>query len=291
MVALEVSLVPMLVTRILSLTLLCSASGVVSGQSASVLNGTSGARAAGLGESYVLSSAESDAIFHHPGLLDAARGIALSRVWLGSQSALHSVSGAGEWYRGGLGFGLQALTSPSHNVQAASVAYARSLFGVRIGVVAKVVEQSSGNEREAYGAADIGIARALGPIVLGLTGRNLGPDPSFDSGDARLPTAVTLGAAARSQAIGPLDVILAARGTWLRDTTASVGAGMEVAYWPITGRTFIARVGFSHIDESVLSPLTLGAGFTGDRLSIDYAYQAGDLDSSVDVHRVTLRWR
>lgn len=277
--------------RVLFVALFVAVSNATDAQSASLLNVTAGARAGALGEAYVLSSAESDAIFHHPGLLDAARGIALSRVWLGSQAAVHSLSGAGEWWRGGLGFGVQALTSPGQSEQTASLAYARTMFGVRLGVVGKVVEQSVGGEREAYGAADIGIARTFGPVVLGLTGRNLGPDPSFDSGEGRLPMAVTLGAASRSQVVGPLDVILAARGTWHRDTTVSIGAGVEVAYWPITGRTFAARAGFSHFDGSTLSPLTLGAGFTGDRLSIDYAYQAGDLTSSADVHRLTLRWR
>jgi hypothetical protein len=241
----------------------------------------------------VLSSAESDAIFGHPGLLNAARGIALSRVWLGAQSTAHAVSASGEWFRGGVGFGLQALSAASYAEHAASFAYARTLFRFRVGAVAKVVEQTYSAGRETFGAADIGLARSVGPATLAVTGRNLGPDPAFRAADqpVRLPSAVTLGAASRNAAAGPLDMLLVAHGSWVRDLPFSFGGGLEVSYWPVTGRTFAARIGFSHVDASPTTPLTLGGGFTGDRLSIDYAFQAGDLDSSADVHRVTLRWR
>ena len=254
-----------------------------------VLNAST--RAAGLGDAYVLSAAESDAIFHHPGLLDAARGIAFSRAWIGNAGAATTLSGAGDWFRGGVGFGLQALSTETSSEQVASLAYGRARFGLRIGVVAKVVDQRVDDERETYGAADVGVARAIGRVLLGLTGRNLGPDPSFDSGDGRLPSVLSLGAATRSRATGPLDLILAARASWVRDGRFGFGGGIEAGYWPVTGRTFFARVGYSETDESGLEPLTLGGGFAGDRLTLDYAFQAGEADSGGDVHRVTLRWR
>ena len=251
----------------------------------------SSTRAAALGDAYVVSAAESDAIFHHPGLLDAARGISFSRAWIGSSGAAVSLSGAGDWFRGGVGFGIQALSTKAQSEQVASLAYARARFGLRIGVVAKVVDQRTGDSRETYAAADVGVARAIGTVLLGLTGRNLGPDPSFDSGDGRLPSTLTLGAATRSRATGPLDVILAARASWVRDGKFGFGGGLEAAYWPVSGRTFFARVGYSETDESGVQPLTLGGGFSGDRLTIDYSFQAGDTDAGADVHRVGLRWR
>jgi hypothetical protein len=277
--------------RALLILVMCGGTSAASAQTSGVLTMPASTRAAGLGDAYVISAAESDAIFHQPGLLDAARGISFSRAWIGSAGAATALSGAGDWFRGGVGFGLQALSTGTSSEQVASLAYGRARFGLRIGVVAKVVDQRIGDERETYGAADIGIARAIGPVVLGLTGRNLGPDPSFDSGDGRLPSMLTLGAATRSRATGPLDVILAARTTWVRDGKFGYGGGIEAGYWPVTGRTFFARVGFSETDESGLEPLTLGGGFAGDRLTLDYAFQAGEADSGGDVHRVTLRWR
>jgi hypothetical protein len=249
------------------------------------------ARAAALGGAYVLSTAESDGIFHHPGLIDAGRGISLSRAFLGSDGAALSLSGSGEWFRGGIGFGLQSLNTDSHTEQVASLAYARTRSGLRVGVAAKVVDQRVGDERETYGAADVGVARTIGNVTAGLTARNIGADPSFDSGDGRLPTALTLGAASRSRATGPLDLLIAARATWMRDSRFGFGGGVEAAYWPVTGRTFAVRAGYSEVGASSLKPLTLGAGFSGDRISVDYAFQDGEGASRADVHRITLRWR
>lgn len=243
-----------------------------------------------MGHSYVLSSAESDAIFQQPGLLDAARGIALGRAWLGASTTAVSMSGAGDWWRGGVGFGIQALTSNGRSEQSASLAYARTTFGLRVGAAARVVDQLEGGNRDTYGVGDIGVARAIGFVTTGVAVQNLGPDPNLAGGRGRLPTAVTLGASTRSRPTGPLDLIFAVRSSWVRDRKFAYGGGIEAGYYPVTGRTFYVRAGASESEEQ-LGLLTLGGGFTGDRISIDYAFQAADSDAESAAHRVTLRWR
>jgi hypothetical protein len=65
---------------------------------------------------------------------------------------------------------------------------------------------------------------------------------------------------------------------------------LEVAYWPVTGRTFFARVGFRQLPEvQTASPLTIGAGFTGDNIVLDYAYEG--FETGDPSHRFTLGWR
>jgi hypothetical protein len=48
-------------------------------------------------------------------------------------------------------------------------------------------------------------------------------------------------------------------------------------------------VGIRYIDDSDIRPLTLGAGFTGDRIGIDYGFQG--YDGAPGSHRVGVRLR
>jgi hypothetical protein len=254
-------------------------------------------RAAALGNSYAMASAESDAIFYHPALLNSARGIAGSVAFHGSDGRQFGVSGALEWWNGGVGFGLQtvsygglASTGPSAGGESvASAAYARTLLGFRIGVAGKLIDLRIRDERDETAAADIGIARSVGPVTLGVTGRNIGRDPSIDSAAVDLPTDVTLGAATGTRPVGPLDLMAAASASWRRDETWAAGGGIEVSWWPIQGRTFTGRAGYRWVEDSDVKPLTLGAGFTGDRIAIDWAFE--DVENGDATHRLTIRLR
>jgi len=270
-----------------------------------------GTRAAAMGNAYALALADADAVFYHPGLLDTARGMGGSLARWGSGSTLVSVSAAAEWLRGGVGLGVQSLSwgSPSTATgvfargeaglgesgdvggaeHAITAAYARSLFGFRIGIAGRLIDSRLASERDLTAAADIGLARSIGPVVVGLTARNIGRDPAFDAFDAELPTSITLGGGTRSTPIGPLDLNAAASTSWMRGERWSAGGGLEVSWWPIAGRTFIARAGYRWVDDSDLRPLTVGAGFTGDRIAVDWAFQ--DVDDGDGVHRVSLRFR
>ncbi len=67
------------------------------------------------------------------------------------------------------------------------------------------------------------------------------------------------------------------------------GGGLEVAWWPVQGRTFVGRIGYRRMPEPGVDPLTLGAGFEGDDFRIEYAWQGADGDDAV--HSFGIRWR
>jgi hypothetical protein len=258
----------------------------------------------------VLASADNDAIFYNPGLLDAARGLGASVAFYG-RAALFTMSAAAEWWRGGVGLGLQSLSwgapsaesgaftrgeaglaeggSVSATEHVVSGAYARLVKGFRVGIGAKLIEQRRGGERDVTAAADVGIARRIRSLTLGFAAQNLGRQPELADADLALPIAFTVGAANQTAPLGPLDVVAAASVSRWRDNRLSASAGIEIGYWPVSGRTFIARIGFRWIEDSDARPLTLGAGFTGDRIVIDYAIQ--DFEDGEPVHRIGLRWR
>ncbi|HSJ33333.1 MAG TPA: hypothetical protein VK933_17975 [Longimicrobiales bacterium] len=267
-------------------------------------------RAFGLGDAYHLASADNDALFYHPGLIDAARGIGASLA-IYERASLVTLSGAAEFWNGGVAFGVQSLSysAPTRtsgafargeaglgdagDVTAAelvlSAGYGRSIKGFRVGIAGKYVETRVPGERDATVAADLGVARRIGFVTAGLSAQNLGRAPALEGEDVALPMTVTLGASTQSTTVGPLDVSAAAAVSRWEDGKIVPHAGVEVGYWPVSGRTFIGRIGIRYIDDSDIRPLTLGAGFVGDRIGIDYGVQ--DFDGSRAVHRVGVRLR
>lgn len=269
------------------------------------------ARAAALGNAFALAGADADVLFYHPAQIANARGLSGTLAAYGSSALLLSVAAAAEWWSGGIAIGVQALSYGASAFDegayaggegglgeegplatseiVGSAGYARSLFGFRVGLVGKLAELRVAGERDVTAAADAGIARGLGPITVALSAQNLGRNPGLDSLDARLPRTVTLGAATPQRPAGPFDIALAASISRWEDGTVVPGGGAEIAYWPVRGRTFILRIGGRYVDDSDIRPLTLGAGFIGDRISIDYAF--GDFDRGEAAHRVGIRMR
>jgi hypothetical protein len=119
--------------------------------------------------------------------------------------------------------------------------------------------------------------------------RNLGPERSLDGVDVRLPTDVTLGWGGYGRPLGPLDLGAAAALGRRADGEVVFGGGLELGYWPVQGRTFVARVGVRNVPEGEASPVTFGGSFWGDRLVLEYAFQP--VDDADGLHRVTLGWR
>lgn len=267
-------------------------------------------RAFALGDAYHLASADNDAIFYHPGLLDAARGIGGSLA-LFERATLATLSGAAEFWSGGVGFGVQSLSysaasrgfgafargeaglAESGTVNASELAvsggYGRTVRGFRVGLVGKYIEMRVSGDRDVTFAADIGVARRIGFVTAGFAARNLGRAPDLEGEDLALPMTLTVGASTQSTPLGPLDLSAAAAVARWEDGTFVPHAGIEAAYWPVPGRTFIGRIGFRYIADSDIRPLTLGAGFVGDRIGIDYGLQ--DYDRAGPVHRVGVRLR
>jgi hypothetical protein len=269
------------------------------------------ARASGLGNAYLVSAPDADAIFYNVALMDDARGVAGSISRFGSASQFISAAASVAWLRGGLGFGVSSLSSNGSaadvtgltsredrlwqrgsivaSEQIAMVSYARTIFGFRVGGAGKLIDQRVADDDNLTGAADLGVARALGPVTLGFSARNLGPAFDYASTEVQLPTTYTANAATRTRPVGPLDVAVAGFSSWLRGDFYSTGAGVEVSYWPISGRTFTARIGYRWIDDSDLAPPTIGLGFTSDRVGIDYAFER--IDEGHSTHRIALRLR
>jgi hypothetical protein len=243
----------------------------------------------------MMNDRSSDAVFYHPALIQGATGFGLDvQTWSGGATAA-TASAAMAWYGGSVAVGLQTLQygAPAADVRSlpagqdalfqlgpaptservASVGYGRRIFGVRLGVVGKLVEERISDERDATGAVDVGAATSLGPLTVGISAQNLGPGMGFIAGDAPLPRRVTLGVGSYGKEVGPLDMGLAGAVTRRADGQVVAGVGVELGYWPIIGRTFVARVGVHTVREGVGSPVTFGFAYWGDDLILQGAYQ------------------
>ncbi|HSJ14442.1 MAG TPA: hypothetical protein VK939_08500 [Longimicrobiales bacterium] len=267
-------------------------------------------RALALGGAYPIGQTGSDAIFYNPANGDRLRGASLAVQWAGSESTLYTLSAATDWFGGALAFGMMALdyhageaaglaipaAAPANllaggttaiSERSALVAYARRIRGVRLAATGRLIEQRLPDERNRTAAADLAAAYDFGPAVAGLAVQNLGPGMEVHGEDTALPLGVRFDASTDSYPLGPLDVSLAARVTWVRAGDVVPGAGIELGYWPVAGRTFFARGGIARALDGE-DPFTAGAGFSGDKLSVDYAWAGFEAGP---VHRVSVRWR
>ncbi|MGM0669407.1 MAG: hypothetical protein ACQET1_06780 [Gemmatimonadota bacterium] len=275
-------------------------------------------RALALGNAFQLDSRDSDAVFYHPGRVGRAQGLVASLQRFTANGTLTSLSAGQAWFGGGVALGLQNLTygAPAragHDVQdilglpadeaslrepgdvgisetVVSAGYGKSLFGAEMGVVGKYVEQRFDSRKASTLAADLGMAASAGPVTLGLSVQNLGPDLSFGGGDIPLPTRFTLGASSDAAPVGPLDLAASTALSYRLDGDLVPSVGLEVGYWPITGRTFVGRVGYRYRSKEYTAwPLTFGGAFLGDDITLEYAYQGfEDGDPS---HRFSVGWR
>ncbi len=268
-------------------------------------------RALGVGGAFVLSFPDNDAVFYQPGLLDAARGVGIAVQRYGSWSTLGVFSGATELLGGGFALGIQALSYGTDGVGlsgipdnandllvdgtygasdvVASIGYGRELlWDFRGGIVGKGIETRVGGRRAATAAVDVGLARSVLGITLGVSAQNLGPGLSIDDADLPLPMRVTVGASTRRYVVGPLDVLATAAVSRRHDGEVIPAGGLEIAYWPIVGRTFMARVGARRVPDDGASPVTLGFGFRADDLTVEYAFE--DFDAAGAAHRIGVRW-
>lgn len=269
-----------------------------------------GARSVALGHAYQVGDADPDAVFHNPALLGRSEGVMLGYTRFGDGGVGLSLSHARSWLGGRIGVGVRALEagspgpgarrggvdplldrgSPGVGELSASLAYARTLFGVRLGVTGRLVDQRFDEARNAAASFDVGVAHELGPLSAALAVRNIGPDRDL-GGDEEIPQPllVTLGVGGYGEPVGPLDLGFAASLSVRDDGEVEGGGGLEIGYWPIQGRTFVLRIGGRHVPEGEASPLTLGASFWGDDLVLAYAFQP--VDGLDDVHRITVGWR
>ena len=265
-----------------------------------------------LGDAYMMNAGHADAIFYHPALLVGASGFGLDVQRWGANSSSTTVSAARQWLGGGIGVGLQTLqygaqaegllaapaghdhlftlgASPVSE-RVATVAYARELGGLDIGIATKLVEERVGTTRDAALLVDFGVAADLGPVRAGLTYRNGGRDLSPGGLDMARPDGLTFGVGAYGEQVGILDVGFTGAVTYVGDQVVPSG-GVEIGYWPIRGRTFVARIGARRVHAGDASPVSLGFAFWGDNVTLEWAFQPVDVEGASGTHRFGVRWR
>ncbi|MCZ0935007.1 MAG: hypothetical protein OXJ54_07480 [Gemmatimonadetes bacterium] len=278
-----------------------------------VLQAPASVEAAAYGNAPYLRGGGADLLFYAPALIGRAGGMAASLHRYGSKGTLATLASKGSVGLGDFAVGLQYMryggsgTASLPDLQyaafgdgepatefAASLGYARTLFGVvDAGVVAKYVELHFLRAlRDRALAVDLGVAREFGPAMVSLTARNLGSDretrgrPDFTD---RIPTQLALGISTESFEVGELDMFLTSQVARRRDGEIIPAGGVEVSYWPIQGYTFRLRAGLQRVVEDKRSPFTFGLAFTGDALTLEYAFQAFDVEGNA--HRFGLSFR
>ncbi len=178
-----------------------------------------------------------------------------------------------------------------------SVSGSRSLFGFAFGVGIALVERTIFTNRDRAVYLNAGVARELAEFrlaasVLGLgtgTSAQAPADQSADVISIGLPNSpvVLFQAASNSIEVGPLDMVLAGR-MHLTEGRTSAGGGLELGYWPVTGRTFRLLAGYGQNPVSGETRPTWGASFSGDAITLEFASYT---ESGSSTHTLGLRWR
>ena len=267
----------------------------------------------GLGGAFWTGGNADHTVFHHPALIsgqgfDLSLGGIFSRKDgnrqrdrdaerdRGPDDAIHlTLSASGSWLGGSVAVGLAVFDyggdidiqrERGRSVGGASrfswgatefvgtVAYRRTVFGFGAGAAGKVVGWTVGGTRSRTVAVDVGVSRTFWQLTTALTVQNLGPDLEMGGRDVHLSRRVVLGVGTQRRApVGPLDIGGAVQVAREYSGDIVPGGGVEVAYWPIQRRVFIARIGVVRVVEGDGSPVTFGAGFEGDRVRLDYGYR------------------
>ena len=172
----------------------------------------------------------------------------------------------------------------------ATLGYARGIpFDLDLGVSANLVDERVGTSRQSVLLFDVSVAREVGPVVLGVTAHDIGDKPVLDTGAK--PTRVVIGAGNYGEQLGILDIGYTATVGFSEDEV-TYGGGVEVGYWPIQGRTFVARVGFQNVpDGSEAAPVTTGFAFWGDNVTVEWAFRPFSDAEEGGTHRFGVRWR
>jgi hypothetical protein len=270
-------------------------------------------RALSMGDAFAVGSTDSDALFYNAAFSDRLRGASIAMQRWSDRATLYTMSAAIDWWSGAIAVGVRALdygggatATPSRgpvtdegalftpraesiSERAASVAYSRRVKGVRGALTAHVVEQRTNVEQNAFVAGDVAAGYEMSWLALGLAARNIGTSYELDGRDIDMPLTIQLSAAGlRSWSVLGLDVVPAFGVAYEVDGDVVPGGGVEISYWPVQGRTFSLRIG-ARSAPADMRPFTAGAGFTGDRLILDYAIVPMENDRFV--HRFGIRWR
>lgn len=193
----------------------------------------------------------------------------------------------------------------------AVVGVGQVIKGVRVGLAGKYVEDNAPALRVSRGAVDVGVSKDFfGPYTFALAVQNIGasttipcsvvstpaagtcvvtpgfpPPPQFTS--VPLPLRTTFGVQTQ-RPVGQLDLMATASIWMLRADWVGGSGGAELGYSWLDGYSVALRAGARSTMPGEAA-FTAGAGFTMDRLSIDYAVEA--LTGSRWGQRIGLRVR
>jgi hypothetical protein len=286
-----------------------SASPAAAQQTSLLLRLPASARALSLGDHLPAGYADAAGVFYEPAFLQDAGIYAGGQRYGGGAFSLDA-AGAAEWLGGVAGIGLRsvdysALADPrivqvvpadldrtggvGVSERAVSLTYAHAVKRIRLGASAKLVEERVGSDHGSGVAFDASAGTTLGLLRVAVSALNLGPDVEVGGGKLGLPERYT---ASLTSVVplpaGPLDLtpVLAVSREWTGRIAPAFG--LELGYYPVGGRTFYARGGVRRPPETGTQALTLGAGFSGDRISLDYAYEP--FESASAAHRIAVRW-
>ncbi len=271
----------------------------------------SSARTLALGDVGV-TSRDDDVLFFNPAQLAVANGYSISAERFSSNVALTALSAVTRFNGGGIGIGVRvadyylpgsgnavfgapatipllfnASATPATSVEV-SAGLAQVFKGLRVGFAAKLAQDEDLGSRFARGLLDLGVAKQVfGSYTVGASVQNIGSDfhrnivsptidvstgtvVGFDDG-VEVPRTATLGVSRGGQ-LGEFDWFATTAVSWIRTNTLSPAGGLEMNYSWLSGYNIALRVGARRPLPGE-DAVTAGAGFTMDRLSIDYALE------------------
>lgn len=274
-------------------------------------------RALGLGNSFA-GGRGVEMLFYNPAQIGSARGSSLSYQRFRSKSWLGGFVTAGALGRFSVAAGVQyldfetdfyGLTRPGElttersfraSSVMGSVGSGFSWKGFRWGAAVKYAEEHRLFTKAGQVLADLGVARDIGPIGVGVAVQNVGRDLVLAEQAGRIPTRLSVGGYLPTRRIATyFDLAMSAGVSLERSGRLMPGGGAELIWEPVGGWRLAGRAGLRKVEGGVPSesPLSLGGSFTLDRFSLDYAfvpYRRGSLAQGSGIvggaaHRIGIR--
>lgn len=251
-----------------------------------------------------------DAVFGNPALVGTGTGLAFGAERYASGATAGQFASSSTIGPLGIGVGVQLLDAgPRYGVfparsdvltrdnaagttsVAASVAASLTWKQIRWGVAAKYVEERVTDDRAGGLAFDIGASKSLALLnsTVGVAVQHLGPRLDVAGRGEALPAQLALGIATAPKGVGKwVDVGATAELDVRRDGELFPRGGVELSYSPIEGVTVTSRAGARRPQLREERPVTAGAGFTVDRVTLDYGWETLQVGAG---HRLTVRLR
>ena len=255
-----------------------------------------------------VTSRDDDALFFNPAQLVVANGYSVSAERFSSDVALSALSAVTRFNGGGIGIGMRMANyylpgsgnailgspatipllfepsaTPATSVEA-SAGIAQVVKGWRVGFAAKVAQDEDLSSRFVRGLLDVGVSKQMfGSYTVGAAVQNIGEDFSREfispggfsaspiTQTIELPRTATVGVSRGGQ-LGEFDWFATGQVAWWRTNTLAPAGGLEMNYSWLSGYNIALRVGARRPLPGE-DAVTAGAGFTMDRLSIDYALE------------------